>query len=276
MASPAPKLAILTASYNRRESLQRLHRSLVEQDSPLDWLHVVVDDASDPPILESDVGAASGRLVFHRNASNRGPLITRNTGLDLALAHGADLVAFVDDDDTVVPGFFCYVTDMWTNHRDVGWFVSRCRFTGAEVPGTQEWPSKNGIYDWYDDMQLHRRFGADVMHVVCAWRLQGVRFSTWGRYQREWTFLARLARGGGFYADHRITKESTYSPDGITLRKRGPAPDFVTCVSYVTKPAVILSQRPFSARAWSSLLRQLLRFPARLILLGVRRLRLVA
>ncbi|MCQ4165475.1 glycosyltransferase family 2 protein [Tahibacter harae] len=266
-----PRLAILTASYNRRDSLRRLHRALARQACALDWLHVVVDDASDPPITEADVGAQPGRLVFHRNTRNRGPLVTRNTGLDIALAENVELIAFVDDDDTVTPDFFCYVTDMWTNHHDVGWYVSRCRFTG-ETPGSAVWPEADGVYDWFDDMQLRRRFGADVMHVVAARRLQGVRFSTWGRHQREWTLLARLARGGGFYATDRITKIATYSPDGLTLRKRGPAPDLATCAGYVAKPAVIALRRPRSLTAWRALARQLVRFPLRLGLLALRRL----
>ena len=267
----APRLAILTASHNRRDSLRRLHRALAQQDCALDWLHVVVDDASEPPIAEADIDAQPGRLAFRRNPRNLGPLLTRNTALEIALAHAADLVAFVDDDDTVTPDFFCYVTNMWTNHHDVGWFVSRSRFT-SEVPGSDVWPAADGVYDWFDDMQLHRRFGADVMHVIAARRLAGVRFSTWGRYQREWTFLARLARGGGFYASNRITKESSYAPDGLTLRKRGPAPDLATCVGYLAKPAVITLHRPFSLTAWRMLGRQLLRFPLRLALLALRRL----
>jgi glycosyltransferase involved in cell wall biosynthesis len=267
-----PTLAVVTASHDRRDSLARLHRALAAQDTALEWVHVVVDDASDPPIAEADVGAQPGRLIFRRNARNVGPLATRNTALDLALAHGVDLVAFVDDDDTVTPDFFCYVTDMWRSHHDTGWFVSRCRVVGSAVPGSDAWPAADGVYDWYDDMQLRRRFG-DAMHVVAARRLDGVRFSTWGRHQREWTLLARLARGGGFYATNRITKETTYHPDGLTRRKRGPAPDLATCIGYVTKPAVIALHRPLSPTAWRVLARQLLRLPLRLTLLALRRAR---
>ncbi len=268
----APRLGVLTASHNRRDSLQRLHRALEQQDTALDWIHVIVDDASDPPITEADIGAHPGRLAFRRNPRNLGPLITRNIALDIVLSEAVDLVAFVDDDDTVTADFFCYVTDMWKKHENVGWFVSRCRFTGGNLPGSEHWPAADGVYDWYDDMQIRRLFGADVMHVVAARRLVGVRFSTWGRYQREWTFLARLARSGGFYASNRITKVSSYSADGLTLRKRGPAPDLVTCVSYVTKPAIITLRRPFSFAAWRLLARQLIRFPLRLALLALRRL----
>jgi glycosyltransferase involved in cell wall biosynthesis len=210
-------------------------------------------------------------LLFHRHARNRGPLAARNTAIELALSHGADLVAFIDDDDTAAEGFFCYVAQMWRNHREVGWYVSRCRFIGPH-PGTAAWPGRDGLYDWFDDMQLERRFGADVMHVVASSRLRGVRFARWGRYQREWTFLARLARGGGFYASDRVTKESAYAPDGISLSRRGPAPDLATCLNYVSKPAVIAWHRPRSAKAWKALLRQLLRFPLRLALLAAARL----
>ncbi|MEO8671120.1 MAG: glycosyltransferase family 2 protein [Tahibacter sp.] len=267
-----PKLAILTASYNRLVCLSRLHRSLHEQNTSLDWIHVVVDDASEPVIEACQLDTTLGRLNFSRNERNVGPLVTRNRAIEKALALSVDLVAFVDDDDYVLPDFFEYVVDMWNEQRSVGWYVSRCRFAGPCNPGTEAWPDADAVYDWFDDMQLQRRFGADVMHVVSATRLAHVRFSTWGRYQREWTFLARLANEGGFFAMNRVTKVSTYSIDGITLSRRGIAPDFVTCWSYVSKPAVIVYHRPGSPLAWVALLRQLIRFPFRIAVLGLNRM----
>lgn len=265
-----PLLAIVTPTYNRIPGLRKLHESLREQTAPLAWVHVVVDDASDQVVEPTLVTDDASRLHIERSTLNGGPLLARNNAIEVALGYGADLVAFVDDDDFVVEDFFEYVLHVWNKERSVGWYVSRCRFLGEDSPGYHVWPSADGVYDWFDDMQLDRRFGADVCHVVSAARIQRVRFARRGRFQREWTFLARLARQGGFYASNRITKVSSYSPDGLTLSRRGLAPDFISCWNFVSKPAVLVLNRPNSARAWRMLIRQLAALPVRLCLLAVR------
>jgi glycosyltransferase involved in cell wall biosynthesis len=270
LGGSTPRIAVVTASYNRLDGLRRLHASLLRQSQCSNWIHVIVDDSSFPELDPHGICDDLRRVHFERNVVNSGPLVTRNRAIDCALAYRADVIAFVDDDDFVTDDFFEYISAMWDAHRDVGWYVSRCKFMGKDFPNYHVWPESDGIYDWFDDMQLDRKFGADVCHVVAARRIQGVRFSSCGRYQREWTLLAKLARQGGFYASNRVTKVSTYSPDGLTLSSRGPAPDLVSCWNFVSKPAILVLNRPQSVRAWKMLLRQAGAFPVRLCSLAAQ------
>jgi glycosyltransferase involved in cell wall biosynthesis len=247
-----------------------LHASLLRQSQSSNWIHVIVDDCSFPELDPRGICEGLERVHFERNVVNSGPLVTRNRAIDSALAYGAEVIAFVDDDDFVVDEFFEYISAMWDAHREVGWYVSRCRFMGKDFPNYHVWPESDGIYDWFDDMQLDRKFGADVCHVVAARRIKCVRFSPHGRNQREWTLLAKLARQGGFYASNRVTKVSTYSPDGLTLSHRGLAPDLVSCWNFVSKPAILVLNRPRSVRAWRMLLRQAGAFPVRLCILAAQ------
>ncbi|MDO9472277.1 MAG: glycosyltransferase family A protein [Caulobacter sp.] len=272
MTQARPRLAVITPSYNREAGVRRLYRSLVDQTEELDWIHVVVDDCSPTQPDYSDLTDADPRFIFLRNARNQGPLISRNRAIDVAVANGADLIAFIDDDDYAADTFFDYVKDIWTKHREVGWYISRCAFVGETAPEDRGFPP-DGLYDWFDDMQLRRRFANDVTHVVSTRRLGSIRMAKTGRNQREWTMLAKLARSGGFYASDRVTKIVEYHDAGLTLRPRGIAPDFISCWNYVSKPLTYVINRPTSAVAWTVFAGQLARFPVRLLALAWRRVR---
>ena len=239
-AVASPRIAVVTATCNRLEGLQRLHRSLSRQTVEVDWLHVLIDDASERRFEASDVGSDPTVLEIHRNAENVGPLISRNTGIDVAQSHGVDLIAFVDDDDYVTEDFFEYLVEEWRSRRNIGWFVSRCRYEGQNIPSCVDWPAEDGLFDWFRDVQVNRVLAGDAMHVVSSERLGTKRFSRLGRFQREWTLLARLAEEGPFYATDRVTKIVAYSSGGLTLQDRGRAPDLISCWNHVSKTAVVL------------------------------------
>lgn len=271
MSVKQPRLAIVTPSYDREAGVRRLYRSLVGQAADLDWIHVVVDDCSPSRPDYDDISASDPRFILVRNTRNRGPLVSRNRAIDLAVERGADLVAFIDDDDYAAETFFDYVKTMWAEQREIGWFVSRCAFVGPTAPEDRGFPP-DGVYDWFDDMQLNRRFANDVTHIMTVARLGGIRMSERGRSQREWTMLARLARGGGFYACDWVTKIVEYDEAGLTRRTRGIAPDLISCWNFVSKPLTLVVNRPGSVIAWRILAGQLARLPLRLMALGWKRL----
>jgi glycosyltransferase involved in cell wall biosynthesis len=260
-----PTLAVVTPTFDRPEGVARLLRSLREQSQIIEWTLVLVDDCSSRMLPDEVIRDV--HVIVHRNARNSGPLVSRNRALDIAAARGVDLVSFVDDDDYVAPRFFEYLVRMWTDHRQVGWFVSRCEFVGAVPHPMIQWPSEEGLFDYFEDMQLDRKFVSDVMHVMTLERIGQTRFATRGRVRREWTFLSRVARGGPFYASNDVTKIAEYRDGGLTATTQGRAPDLVTCFDFVLKAAAIAFARPRSVLAWRRLARQVFLLPARLILL---------
>jgi glycosyltransferase involved in cell wall biosynthesis len=263
------KLAVVTPTFNRPEGVLRLLRSLRAEPQIVDWRLIVVDDAS--TVTLSDEVRRDAAVIVHRNATNEGPLVSRNRALDIAVKVGADVVAFVDDDDYLAPAFFEYVIRMWTSHRSVGWFVSRCEFVGSVPHHEVVWPLSDGLFDYFDDMQLQRRFVSDVMHVMTVDRIGRIRFSSRGRVRREWTFLSKIARRGPFYASNEVTKVVEYRDDGLTATPQGRAPDLLTCCDYVMKAATIVRARPASFLAWRRLARQIFLLPVRLLFLVASR-----
>jgi|GEM_PF-2903662 len=261
-----PKLAIVTPTFNRGALLKRLHESLLAQDIALDWVHIVVDDGSEDDSDTRHNWRDSSHLVFVKNRENHGPLVSRNTAIDIAVEEKADLIAFIDDDDYVTQAFFPYIKRIWKDIPGVGWYISRCKFVGPVNQEKQPWPDHDGFFDYACDMQLDPKFTSDVLHVVSTARLGKRRFSRFGRYQREWTLLSKLARDGKFYASNDCLQVREYLPTGLTNSRRGRAPDLISTVNYVQRSFTILTLAPFSVRAWHRFFRQLLAFPVRVVL----------
>jgi succinoglycan biosynthesis protein ExoW len=100
------EVAVVIPYFQRQPGiLRRSLNSIYEQELPRDVSVriLVVDDASpSPPEPETEGLARAGIAVTILKRENGGPAEARNTGLDAA--EGADVVAFLDSDDTWMPG----------------------------------------------------------------------------------------------------------------------------------------------------------------------------
>jgi len=93
---------VVIPTFGRKQLLRRNLAALGRLDSGA-WEVVVVDDGSDEPVNESDLGPLgdiSGRLVRH--PENQGRAAARNTGIREAQG---SVVVFLDDDMEPQPGF---------------------------------------------------------------------------------------------------------------------------------------------------------------------------
>lgn len=98
--APAPAVAVVIPTRDRPEMVRAAIASAVGQDYPGQVDVLVVHDGSEPdPGLVQDRPGRTVRVL--RNTRAPGLPGTRNTGI---LACGHDLVAFLDDDDTWLPG----------------------------------------------------------------------------------------------------------------------------------------------------------------------------
>ena len=98
-----PCVAVITPAHNSAETIAAAVASVRAQTFG-DWEHVVADDAStDETVAMLDrLAGEDARLRVVRGDVNRGPAGARN----LAVEHsGADLLAFLDADDRLLPGF---------------------------------------------------------------------------------------------------------------------------------------------------------------------------
>lgn len=102
MNANAPPLSIIVPTYNRRERLLRLLRSLAEEHARGAAFEVVVAiDGSTDGTAEALAGFAAPYPLIVLAGANRGPAAARNRAV--AAARGAQLL-FLDDDVIAAPG----------------------------------------------------------------------------------------------------------------------------------------------------------------------------
>ncbi|HEY9536336.1 MAG TPA: glycosyltransferase family 2 protein [Kiloniellaceae bacterium] len=96
----APLVSVIIPTFNREAELQRAVESVLAQDyRPLEI--VVVDDGSTRPIHLELAPADKALVHWVRLKHNGGGATARNAGIDAAKG---EIVAFLDSDDTWVPG----------------------------------------------------------------------------------------------------------------------------------------------------------------------------
>ncbi len=90
-----PLVSVIIPVYNRRKLLQRAIES-VRAQTYAEYELIVVDDASDDGLDESNLKSLGRRYSFIRNECNRGVSYARNRGVSHAAGH---FIAFLDSDD---------------------------------------------------------------------------------------------------------------------------------------------------------------------------------
>jgi glycosyltransferase involved in cell wall biosynthesis len=110
-----PRASVLTAAYNREDTLPATVASVLSQTVEHVEL-IVVDDGSSVPVREVLAGVDDPRLRIVVHERNRGLSAARNT----ALAHArAPLVSQLDSDDRWEPGYLEAVLPLF-ERQDIG------------------------------------------------------------------------------------------------------------------------------------------------------------
>jgi glycosyltransferase involved in cell wall biosynthesis len=95
-----PSVSVVLPTYQRPEPLRAALDSVLQQDYPGRLEVLVVFDHTPPDLTLEQLGSPRQVRVL-TNARQRGLAGNRNTGI---LAAESDLIAFLDDDDTWLPG----------------------------------------------------------------------------------------------------------------------------------------------------------------------------
>lgn len=124
--SAQPVVSVVVPTRNRAGYLEVTLDSLADQELDAPYELVVVDDASSDRTREVIAGAGVRSL---RNDPSRGANAARNAG---ARAASAELIAFVDDDVYVPPGWLAALVDGAARHPEAEAFGGpiRARFDG--------------------------------------------------------------------------------------------------------------------------------------------------
>ena len=159
-------ISILTPTFNRSSTLERLYCSLVEQtDRDFEW--IVVDDGSSdrtPSMLEGFSGSAQLSMQVIRQ-ENSGKHVAVNVGV--AHAHG-DYIFIVDSDDALVPNaVYTVAVKIREYPGNVGYCFRKFLFDGTHL-GTKMSPEPLFL----SPNEAAKVFKADLAYIFTKQALQ--------------------------------------------------------------------------------------------------------
>jgi glycosyltransferase involved in cell wall biosynthesis len=184
-----PLVSIVTPSYNQAAFLEETMLSVLEQDYPR-IEYVVVDDGSTDGSVEI-IRRYADRLAWWTRQENAGQPAALNRGF----AHtSGDLLAFLNSDDTLLPGAVSAFVEAFGDDRDLllVYGDSLTRQDGREI-GTLR------ARDW-DPRELVRTGANPVPQQASMWRREAWElagpFDEGSFFFFEYEFLVRLAAHG--------------------------------------------------------------------------------
>lgn len=155
------KASILVAIYNAGQTLPRCLDSLLSQ-THTDLEIICIDDASTDrsASIVSDYASRDNRIVFLRNATNQGPAVARNMGLEVATG---DIIGFLDSDDWYAPDTVARLVKVFREHDDADCVLYRCIHVDEE--------GREGDYQGisFDSMP-----GKEAFRESLTWNIHGV------------------------------------------------------------------------------------------------------
>lgn len=96
-----PEVSVVIPTHNRANELSRAMKSALNQIAVNGLEVIVIDDCSSDDTAQVVDSFADARVRYFRTCANVGGSAARNIGIDMARAA---VVAFLDDDDTWLPG----------------------------------------------------------------------------------------------------------------------------------------------------------------------------
>jgi glycosyltransferase involved in cell wall biosynthesis len=119
--SQFPLISIITPSYNQGRFIEETIRSVIEQDYP-NIEHIVIDGGSTDETVEV-LRRFDGRIRWV-SEPDEGQADAINKGLRIA---SGDILAYLNSDDTYLPGAFAVVAAQFAAHPDAGLIFGDCQ-----------------------------------------------------------------------------------------------------------------------------------------------------
>jgi glycosyltransferase involved in cell wall biosynthesis len=141
----APRLTVITPSFNQAAFLEKTIRSVLDQDYP-EVEYLIVDGGSTDGSLEI-IERYADRLHWWVSEPDRGQTDALNKGL---LQATGDVVAYINSDDYYLPGAFSAGVEALSG-SDAAWVVGASRFEDASGTRLSTWrpaPPPRGRHRW--------------------------------------------------------------------------------------------------------------------------------
>jgi glycosyltransferase involved in cell wall biosynthesis len=130
----APKLTIITPSYNQAGYIGQTIRSVLDQEyEPLEYL--ILDGGSTDGTAEiiREFAEKNPAVIRYRSGRDAGQVAAINEGMQKA---GGEIVAFINSDDLYLPGAFSAVGAYFEAHPEVQWVVGDCEVSESRLAWT--------------------------------------------------------------------------------------------------------------------------------------------
>jgi glycosyltransferase involved in cell wall biosynthesis len=111
---PAPKISLVTTSYNHGAFIGRTLGSVLNQEYP--QLEYVIRDAGSMDETLTSVKPYQSRLAYFESAPDRGFSNGLNIGFEQT---SGEIMAYLNSDDLLLPGALAYVAHYFLQHPDV-------------------------------------------------------------------------------------------------------------------------------------------------------------
>lgn len=216
MAKTQLTISVIIPTYNRAQLIVEAIDSVLAQTRIPDEI-IVIDDGSTDNTRE--VLRRFGALVRVIPVENRGPSAARNLGLE---ASTGDLIAFLDDDDTLTPESIELRAEFLEQHQSFDVVYGDIRITdllGNEMwrhsqrSGTDNSESAFAALTKWNIMPIH----AFMFRRSCFSKVQG--FDTDLRVLEDHQFWLRMSLHFKFhYLDH-VMGDYRYHEDQVTTKK---------------------------------------------------------
>ncbi len=189
LLEPAPKISIVTPSYNQGAFLERTLRSVLDQNYP-NLEYAVQDGGSSDDSMEI-VERYRSQLARAVSVRDKGQAHAINLGH--AQLTG-EILAYLNSDDILLPGSLAYVARYFQEHPDVDVVYGQRILIDEHDRETGRWilPAHDGkVLSWADFIPQETLFWRRRV-----WDKIGARFDDSLQFVLDWDLLVRLRDAG--------------------------------------------------------------------------------
>lgn len=215
-------ITILTPTYNREKFLQKLYKSLCDQDcKDFEWL--IVDDGStdDTTTCVEQMEKASDFPIFYYKKENGG----KHTALNYAYQFiKTPLTFIVDSDDLLTEDAISCIKEVYKRYKDendlCGFSFLRGKPDGGLL-STSGVP-QDGMKESYVECRINRGIGGDMAEIWYTRCLKEYPFPEFKgeKFLGEDIIWVRMSKKYKMRFFNRVIYISDYLKDGLTVNRR--------------------------------------------------------
>jgi GT2 family glycosyltransferase len=187
--SPAPRVSLVTPSYNQGEFLERTLRSVLDQGYPN--LEYVVQDGGSEDATPEILRRYEHELTRWESAKDEGQADGLNRGF---AGTDGEIMAYLNSDDVLLPGALAYVTRYLARHPEVDAVYGQRVLIDDQDRQVGIWvmpPHDDEMLRWSDSIPQETLFWRRS-----AWERAGGRMDQSFRFAVDWDLLLRMVDSG--------------------------------------------------------------------------------